>query len=150
MRIGNIVLALSALFLTAGCLGTAVAQAPLTGKSFEIQISDSAHPKEITVKTDDEVKWVNTTGFLLELSVEKPMSVGYSCKNGFADEKVGDFAGGSLYRSNPDIVLVATLKSDHFVSLCFSDTGIYNYRLRRIILDPGEHEMQVTGTVMVK
>jgi hypothetical protein len=151
MRIGDIVSLLPGLLLTVGCFGAPVAQAPLTGRSYEIQISDSAHPKMLTVKTDDEVKWVNTTGFLLELSVKKPMSAGYSCRNGFADEKVGDFAGGSPYRSNPDIILVATLKSQDFVSLCFSDTGIYNYSLRRIIEDdPGKGDNMFSGTVMVK
>jgi hypothetical protein len=151
MRISNTVLILSGLFLTLGCSGAPVAQAPLTGRSFEIQISDAAHPEVITVKTDDEVKWVNTTGSLLELSVEKPLSAGYSCRNGFADEKIGDFVGGSPYGgSNPDIVLVATLKSNHSVSLCFSDSGIYNYSARRIIVEPGKQETTLSGTVMVK
>jgi hypothetical protein len=58
--------------------------------------------------------------------------------------------GGPLYRSNADIILVATLKSDHFVSLCFSDTGIYDYSLQRIIVDPGEEDSKVSGRVMVK
>ena len=150
MRIHDIVVLLPALLLTVGCLGVPAGQGPLTGRSYEIQISDSAHPKVITVRTDDEVKWVNTTGSLLELSVIKPMSAGYSCRNGFADERVGDFAGGTPYRSNPDIILVATLESQHSVSLCFSDTGIYDYSLRRIIVDPGEEGIQISGTVMVK
>ena len=150
MRISNGVSILSGLLLTVGCLGVPAGQGPLTGRSHEIQISDSLHPKVITAKTDDEVKWVNTTGSLLELSVVKPMSAGYSCRNGFADERVGDFAGGTPYRSNPDIILVATLKSNDFVSLCFSDTGIYDYSLRKIILDPGENDTKLSGTVMVK
>lgn len=150
MRIHDIFVKLPALLLTVGCLGAPAGQGPVTGRSYEIQISDSAHPKVLTVRTDDEVKWVNTTGFLLELSVEKPLSAGYSCRNGFADEKVGDFAGGTPYHSAPYIVLVATLGSEHSVSLCFSDTGIYDYSLRRIIVDPGEEGIQISGTVMVK
>ena len=151
MRISNKVLVLSGLFLTLGCSAVPVAQAPVTGRSFEIQISDAAHPEVITVKTDDEVKWVNTTGSLLELSVSKPMGAGYPWRNGFADEKIGDFVGGSPYGGAvPDIVLLATLRSNHFVSLCFSDSGIYNYSARTIIVDPGKQETTLTGTVMVK
>jgi plastocyanin len=150
MKIAHRLFLLSLLLVAVGCLGAPVAKGPLTGRSYEIQISDSAHPKVITVRTDDEVRWVNTTKSLLELSVEKPMSAGYSCRNGFADEKVGDFAGGTPYRSNPDIILVATLESQRSASLCFSGTGIYDYTLRRIIVDPGEEGSQISGTVMVK
>ena len=122
-----------------------MAQSPLTGQSYEIEIGASARPKVITVKTDDEVKWVNVTSSALELSVTKPMSASYSCRRGFADEKVGDFAGGL----NPYIVLVAKLTSKDIASLCFSSSGIYEYSVRTIV-DPGKEETKYSGTVMVK
>lgn len=143
MRIGAI---LSMFFLAAGCVAAPIAQSPLTGKSYDIEISDSVRGKVITVKTHDEVRWINTTTSTVELSVRKPENASYSCRNGFSNEKIGDFVGSP----NPYIVLIATLKSSDHASLCFSDTGIYEYNVRMIVESPREENTLTSGTVMVK
>jgi plastocyanin len=126
------------LLITIGCTGTPVPESSLTGAVSEVRIGDMVlTPKVITVKTRDEVRWVNTRKFPIEIRVEKPVSAGLSCLKGFVFNEGFEFVGSR----DPKALIAAKINTDEFASLCFSASGIYNYTVDGTDLE---------GTVMVK
>jgi plastocyanin len=133
-----IVAAIVGLLVMVGCVSAPVPESSLTGKVHEVKIGEVITPKEvITAKTGDEIRWVNTKSSPVHLTLKKPVSAGLSCRKGFASTEGFKFVGSP----DPDVVLSTTVNSNGFVSLCFSDFGIYNYAVTGTALE---------GTVMVK
>ena len=127
------------LLVIVGCASAPVPESSGTGTVFEVQIGDLLIPAMITVKQQDEVRWVNTTSSAMHISLTKPLSAPLSCLKGFEFSEGFGFVGSP----NPDSFLGATVNSNEFASLCFSDTGIYEYTVRTA-------GTKLAGTVMVK
>jgi plastocyanin len=126
------------LLITIGCTVTPVPESSSTGVVSEVRIGDLVlTPQVITVKTRDEVRWVNTRKSPIEITVEKPMSAGLSCLKGFVSNEGFEFVGSP----DPNSLIAAKLNSNEFASLCFSASGIYSYTVKGTDLE---------GTVMVK
>jgi plastocyanin len=126
------------LLITIGCTGTPVPESSLSGAVSEVTIGDLVlTPKVITVKTGDEVRWVNTRKSPIQITVEKPVSAGLSCLKGFVANEGFEFVGSP----DPTAVIAAKVNSNEFAGLCFSASGIYNYTVKGTNLE---------GTVMVK
>lgn len=126
------------LLLVIGCASRVPESSP-TGTIFEVKISDVI-PEVITVRERDEVRWFNMTDSTVHISLTKPVDARLSCLKGFDSGHGFDFVGSPTL----DVTIGATVNSHEFASLCFSDSGIYNYTVRR------EHETKLGGTVMVK
>jgi plastocyanin len=132
------------LLVTVGCASAPVPESTTSGKIFEVQIDDFVIPKVITVKEEDEVRWVNKRTFPVHVSLTKRLGPTISCLKGFVIEG-SDFVGSPI----PDSVFGATVNSNEFASLCFSETGIYEYTVRTD-KNSGEEASKLAGTVMVK
>ena len=125
------------LLATVGCTSAPIPESSRTGIITEVRIGDVLTPKVSQAKTGDEVRWVNTTNSPVHVSLRKPVNAGLSCRKGFVSNEGFEFVGAP----NPDSLIGATVNSNEFASLCFSDSGIYDYTVRGTELE---------GTVMVK
>src|SRR5213080_2962859 len=110
-RIGTLLVGFGFL-VTVGCASAPVPESSITGTVFEIKISDILIPKVITVKQQDEVRWVNTTSSAVHISLTKHQSATLSCQKGFVFREGYDFVGSP----NADAILGATVKSKEFAS----------------------------------
>jgi plastocyanin len=137
-------LLVAALLLPLGCASAPVPESTKSGEIFEVEIGESVMPKIITVKAQDEVRWVNRRSSAVRISLAKPSGPNISCLKGFAQEG-SKFSGSQM----PDSIFGATVESNKFASLCFSESGIYEYTVRMGRLTSGE-EITLPGTVMVK
>ena len=125
-------------FLVAfGCTSAAIPESSRTGQSIEIKIGEGLTPKVSHAKTGDEVRWVNTTNSPVHIALKKNVNEPLSCLKGFVSNEGFEFVGSP----NPKNILGATVHSNDFASLCFSDSGIYDYTVKGTELE---------GTVMVK
>jgi|RhiMetdeSRZDD1v2_1073273.scaffolds.fasta_scaffold149842_4 plastocyanin len=136
MVLGGIVL-----LVTVGCAG-ASASAPVpessrTGMVTEVKIGEVLTPKVSNAKTDDEVRWINATNSPVHIVLKKPMSALLSCLKGFVPNEGFEFVGSP----DPNSLLGATVNTNEHASLCFSHSGIYEYKVKGTELE---------GTVMVK
>jgi plastocyanin len=118
-----------------------------TGKIVEIQIGESLTPREIAAKQGDEVRWVNSTSVPVDISFMEPLDNRVSCQKGFVSAGWGYlFSGGS---GQPESLVVATVHSSKYASLCFSAPGTYTYTMKRETTE--KHKRNgVAGTVTVE
>lgn len=119
----------------------------LTGTVLDVQISESLNPKEIAAKQGDEVRWVNTTSGSVDISFVEPLDGRVSCQKGFVSAGWGYlFLGGS---SRPEFIIVTTVHSNEYASLCFSTPGTYAYIARMKPAAAGR-TISMTGTVKIE
>jgi plastocyanin len=139
MRNMGMLLVGSVLLVTLGCARASapVPESSLTGKVTEVKISEVLTPKVSNAKTGDEVRWINTTNSPVHIVLEKPMRALLSCLKGFVSNEGFEFVGSP----DPISLLGATVNTNEHASLCFSDSGIYKYKVKGIELE---------GTVMVE
>jgi len=123
MRIGVVFVWLGIL-VTVGCASRPpFPESSLTGRIVEVKIGESLTPKEITAKQGDEVRWVNTTNDSVDISFVEALDNRVSCQKGFVSAGWGYlFLGESLHSES---LVVATVRSNRFASLCFSAPGTH-------------------------
>ena len=127
----------SGLLVTVGCASAPVPESSITGKVIEVKIGEVLTPKVSDAKTGDEVRWINTTNSPVHIVLTKPMSALLSCLKGFVSNEGFEYVGSP----NPNSLLGATVNTNDHASLCFSNTGIYEYEVKGTGLE---------GTVMIK
>jgi len=129
MRIGVVFVWLGIL-VTVGCASRPpFPESSLSGRIVEVKIGESLTPKEITAKQGDEVRWVNTTNDSVDISFVEALDNRVSCQKGFVSTGWGYlFLGESLHFES---LVVATVHSNQFASLCFSAPGTYAYTMKR-------------------
>ena len=127
------------LLVTVGCAGASapVPESSLTGKVTEVKIGEVLTPKVSNAKAGDEVRWINMTNSPVHIVLEKPMKALLSCLKGFVSNEGFEFVGSP----DPDSLLGATVNTNEHASLCFSHSGIYEYKVKGPELE---------GTVMVE
>ena len=147
MRI-SIVFVWIEVFVTMGCAShPPFPSSSLTGKIIEVKIGESLTPKEITVQQGDEVRWVNTTNDSVDISFVEALDSRVSCQKGFVSAGWGYlFLGESLQSES---LVVATVHSNQFASLCFSAPGTYAYTMKREITGASK-AAGITGTVTIE
>ena len=147
MRISVRFVWLSAL-VTVGCAShPPFPESSLTGKMVEVQVGESLTPKEITAKPGDEVRWVNSTSDAVDISFAELLDGRVSCQKGFVSTGWGYLFGGGS--AQPESLVVATVHSNNYASLCFSTPGTYTYTIRRETTEKSR-EGGIAGTVTIK
>jgi plastocyanin len=121
--------------------------ASLTGKMVEVQIGESLTPREITAKPGDEVRWVNSTSDSVDISFVEPLDNRVSCQKGFVSAGWGYLFGGGS--AQPESLVVATVHSSKYASLCFSAPGTYAYTIKRETTEKSK-EHGIAGTVTIE
>ena len=137
MRNIGMLLVSSGLLVTVGCASAPLPESSRTGKVIEVMIGEVINPKVSNAKTGDEVRWINTTNFPVHIVLEKPVCALLSCLKGFVSNEGFEFVGSP----DPDSLLGANVNTNEHASVCFSDSGIYKYKVKGTELE---------GTVMVK
>lgn len=147
MRIDLLLMGIGILFMTAGCASRLpFPETTLTGRVVEVTISEALIPHEIIVKQGDEVRWINMTGSAVDISFVKSLDVAVSCQKGFVSSGWGYLFGGS----DVDYLVVATVYSHDYASLCFSTPGTYTYTVRMDKTGSGKGGTKIAGTVTVE
>jgi len=103
------------MLVTVGGASTPFPGSSLTGGVSEVKIDESLTPKVVTAKPGDEVRWVNATSGFADIVFVDPLDGRVYCHKEFVS------AGWSnLFRpSEPNFLVVATVQSYDFASLCF-------------------------------
>lgn len=122
MHTGRILVSFGML-MAGGCASAPFPESSLTGAISEVRIGDAHIPKVMTAKPGDEVRWVNMTSDPIDVSFSDPIEGRVSCQKGFASVGWGYLFGGTEL----DFLVVATVQSHDFASLCFSTPGTYRY-----------------------
>ncbi len=136
------------LLVTVGCVSHApFPESSLTGNMFEVKVGETLTPKEITVKQGDEVRWVNTTSGPVDISFVESLDGLVSCQKGFVSVGWGYLFRGAS--SPPDFLVVATVHSHEYASLCFSTPGKYTYTMRMETAATGKVS-KIAGTVTIE
>lgn len=134
--------------VTVGCAShPPFPESSLTGKMVEVQIGESLTPKEITAKPGDEVRWVNSTSNAVDISFSELLDGRVSCQKGFVSTGWGYLFGGGS--AQPESLVVATVHSEKYASLCFSTPGTYAYTMRRETTEKS-NEAGINGTVTIE
>lgn len=134
--------------VTAGCASHhPFPESSLTGRVVEVKVSESLTPKEITAEQGDEVRWLNTTGAPVHISFVEPLDGRVSCQKGFVSAGWGYLFRGIA--SQPEFLVVATVRGNQYASLCFSTPGTYAYTIRS---ETGEASKAggIAGTVIIE
>jgi plastocyanin len=118
----------------------------LTGTVLDVKIGESLSPKEITAKQCDEVRWANTTSGPVDISFVEPLDGRVSCQKGFVSAGWGYLFGGE---SQPEFIIVATVHSNEYASLCFSAPGQYEYIARMKTAAAGR-TINMPGTIKIE
>ena len=135
-------------FVTVGCAShPPFPESSLTGTMVEVQVGESLTPKEITAKPGDEVRWVNSTSDAVDISFGEPLDGRVSCQKGFVSTGWGYLFGGGS--AQPESLVVATVHSKKYASLCFSAPGTYAYTMRRETTEK-KKEAGINGTVTIE
>jgi plastocyanin len=135
-------------FVTMGCAShPPFPESSLTGNMVEVQIGESLTPKEITAKPGDEVRWVNSTSDPVDISFVEPLDGRVSCQKGFVSAGWGYLFGGGS--AQPESLVVATVHSSKYASLCFSAPGTYAYTMRKETTEKSK-EGGIAGTVTIE
>jgi plastocyanin len=145
MRIGMFLVGLGML-VTVGCAShPRFPESSLTGRIVEVKVGESLTPKEVIAKQGDEVRWVNTTSALVDISFDQPLGNIVSCQKGFVSTGWGYLFGSS----EPEFLVIARLHGSDHVSLCFSTPGTYAYNVRRDTAATGS-TTHLAGTVTIE
>ena len=126
-RIGMILSGVGILLTLACASHQHFPESSLTGGVFEIKIDNSLRPQSVTAKRGDEVKWINMSNALVEVSLVQTREELISCQKGFASTNLGYLFGTSEYEN----IVMATVRPNEFASLCFAIPGKYVYTVRK-------------------
>ena len=120
-------------------------ESSLTGGVFEVKIGESMMPSFITAKRGDEVRWINVSDGLVEVSLVQTREELISCQKGFASTNLGYLMGTSEYEN----IVMATVRPNEFASLCFAIPGKYSYSVRK---DPSINRSadKSTGSIIIE
>jgi plastocyanin len=134
--------------VTVGCAShPPFPESSLTGIVSEVRIGESLTPKEITAKQGDEVRWVNSTSGPVDISFVESLDGRVSCQKGFVSAGWGYLFFSDS--SQPDFLVVATVHSNEYASLCFSTPGTYAYTMRMETAAAGKAH-GIAGTVTIE
>jgi plastocyanin len=122
-------------------------ESSLTGKIVEVKIGESLTPKRVTAKPGDEVRWVNTANSVVDISFVEPLDDHVSCQKGFVSAGWGYLFTGGL--GKPESLVVATVHSNKYASLCFSAPGKYVYTMTKQTTEKSK-EGEIAGTVTIE
>jgi len=86
-----------------------------TGVVQDVVIGKSTLRLDVTVRQDDEIRWVNERDGAIQIVFLDSLEGKVNCKRGF----------GLI-----DVSKVTTLKPQESVSLCFSEPGSFRYTVR--------------------
>jgi len=108
---------LGALLVTAGCnTPTGSSKRMTKGTTVHtVAVGPKIEPLQINAGRGDEVRWVNKRSQPIAVIFPKSDEVRLSCRSGF---------------KNMDTVLSAVVAPNASASICFSDLGKYDYRVR--------------------
>lgn len=124
-----------ALGLITACSGTP--EITRTGNVKNIIIRDGITPEELTVRTGDEVRWINQRMGDIRVEFIEPINRQISCNKGFHV-----LAGMGTDNT-------ADLGQDQTASICFTQVGTKRYVVRMDSTAPSGEKSQ-TGTVTVE
>ena len=119
----------------------------LTGTILDVKIGESLNPKEIVAKPGDEVRWVNTTSGPVDISFVEPLDGVVSCQKGFVSAGWGYLFPGES--SPPEFIIVTTVHSNEYASLCFSTPGTYAYNAS-MKTAAADRTIRMAGTVKIE
>ena len=115
------------LLMTVACTSHPLPESSITGVVSEVKIGeDVLTPKAVTVKLGDEVRWVNTTRGVVDISFLQSLTDFVSCNKGFEPPTSGTFVGPS----GTNHLFIADVNSNHHASLCFTLPGTYEYAVK--------------------
>jgi plastocyanin len=135
-------------FVTMGCAShPPFPDSSLTGKIIEVTVGESLSPKGVTAKPGDEVRWVNTTNSAVDISFVEPLDDRVSCQKGFVSAGWGYLFSAGLGKA--ESLVVATVHSNKYASLCFSAPGTYAYTMTKETTEKGK-EGEIAGTVTIE
>ena len=144
MRISALFVGLGIL-VAVGCASPPFPASSLTGGISEVKIDESLTPKVVTAKPGDEVRWINMTSTSADIAFVDPLDGLVSCQKGFVSTGWGYLFG----ISKPEFLVVATVHSQDFASICFSTPGRYAYtvRIRKAVTGKAT---SIAGTVRIE
>lgn len=131
--------------MTFGCASHPFPESSLTGVVSDVKISDeSLSPEVVTVKQGDEIRWINSTKGIVDISFMQSLSGIISCEKGFEP------TGGSLFgASGGEVFFVARVDGNHHASLCFSLPGTYEYAVQLDEATTGK-STRMHGTIAIQ
>ena len=142
---GSLVVAV-VMLVSAGCAGhKRFPDTSLTGSVHEVEIGGAMIRADVTAKRGDEVRWINTSNTLVDVSVVQTQQELISCQKGFASTNLGYVFGASEYEN----IVMATVRPNEYAGLCFSIPGKYSYTIRKHSSDPGSPN-KLTGSLTIE
>ena len=136
MNVARVLVVGLTVLVTVGCTGhQRFPESSSTGRVMEVTIDESVTPMSVTAKRDDEVRWINMSNRLVDVSVVQTREELISCQKGFSSTNLGYLFGTSEYEN----IVTAKVRPNEFASLCFAIPGKYVYT---VIKDPS-----VTGSI---
>ena len=134
------------LFMTVACGSQPLPESSITGAVSEVTIGEeSLTPKAVTVKPGEEVRWVNTTRGVVDISFLQSLNDFVSCNKGFEPPTSATFIG----TSGNDNLFIADVNSNRHASLCFSLPGTYEYAVKLDEATTGK-ATRMHGTIRVQ
>jgi plastocyanin len=146
MRIGVVFAWLGGLVMVGCATQPPFPDSSLTGRVLEVKMDDPLTPNEITAKQGDEIRWINTTGGSVDISFVEALNGRVSCQRGFVSAGWGYLFRGIA--SQPEFLVVATVRGHESASLCFSTPGTYAYTIRTETTGAGEAG-RMAGTITI-
>ena len=131
--IGSFIAAM--MVVTIGCSG--MPTVTRTGNVQDVMIRDRLSPADVTVRTGDEVRWINRRQGPVTIIFLDPVADRAACRQGF-----GGLMGISKGNS-------ATLAPNESASMCFSKAGPVHYTVRMDSALPAG-ELNVPGSIRVE
>ena len=133
-------------FMTVACASHPLPESSITGEVSEVKIGEEfLTPKAVTVKPGEEVRWVNTTRGVVDISFFQSLSDFVSCNKGFEPPTSATFVGPS----GNDYLFIADVNSNRHASLCFSLPGTYEYAVKLDEATTGK-ATRMRGTIRVQ
>jgi plastocyanin len=122
-------------------------ESSLSGRIVEVTIGESLTPQEIAAKRGDEIRWINSRGGSVDISFVEPLDSRVSCQRGFVSAGWGYLFRGIA--SQPEFLVVATVRGHESASLCFSTPGTYAYTIRTETTGAGKAG-RMAGTITIE
>ena len=130
---------------TVGCVSAPFPQSSLTGQVVKVSIGEAVNPHAVTAKPGDEISWVNTTAFTVDVWFVPSIDGVVSCNRGFVSSGWGYMFAESV----PDNLIVATIHPGGTASLCFGAGGMYPYRVHVKDASTGPRT-KMTGSIVIQ
>jgi hypothetical protein len=146
MRIGVVFVWFGGLVMVGCATQPPFPESSLTGRIVEVTIDESLTPQESAAKQGDEIRWINSRGGPVDISFVEPLDSRVSCQRGFVSAGWGYLFRGIA--SQPEFLVVATVRGHESASLCFSTPGTYAYTIRTETTGAGEAG-RMAGTITI-